>query len=150
MKGLNLPLFPQPKKVTKKLRLFDTPDGTRYEIIICWDFQQTIGKDIFNGDPYFSWYEVQVTMVDMWYWNDTTIYHYQCNISIEKTRRLLCSGTVNGYQILETIYVPVNGSCLCMHLWPDNCQQIYFQKPHVYHRWGYTFFKRHHNSGQCS
>ena len=75
--GLNLPQLIHSSEVTEKFHLIDKTRGTRYDIVLGMGFQQGIGMDIMNGALDFRWDEVQVPMVDMGYWNDTTIDKYQ-------------------------------------------------------------------------
>ena len=71
MTGLKLPQFTRSSEVTESFDIFDKPGGTRYDLIIGRDFQQGIGLEIINCDPYFSWHELHIPMVDMVYWNYT-------------------------------------------------------------------------------
>ena len=59
--------------MTVIFHLFEKPDVTSYGLILGVYLQKTIVPDIFNGPIYSSWYEVQVPMVDMVYWNNTII-----------------------------------------------------------------------------
>ena len=47
--GLKLPRFTQSKEVTTKSTLFDTPDGTRCDLILGRYFKKVIGMEILNG-----------------------------------------------------------------------------------------------------
>ena len=44
-----------------------------YELILGINYNQDIGMDILNGDLDFSWYELQVTIVYIGYYNYTMI-----------------------------------------------------------------------------
>ena len=80
MKGLKLTNINQSRQVAAVLHPFDKPGGTQYLFIRGRSFYNILRMYILNGALDFIFRELQVTMVDMLYWNDTMIYDYQWHI----------------------------------------------------------------------
>ena len=81
---LKLLQFTQSREVTEKYQIFDKPDHTRYGFTLGRDFKQYIGLVNINSDLAFICNELQVTIVDIRYYNNTIIYCYQWNRAMGK------------------------------------------------------------------